>query len=208
MTSALVRIHLVALLLLGAPLDTLVSREHGLPEWYAPGEWEEARQALDALIQDLGLPVRVASGYRSFEVQAEAYARVVGQYGQERADQVIARPGHSEHQLGTAFDLAWAGVPIEWDVPRNRQLWEALSERAHRYGFVLSYPRKESDNWPYSNRWYPLITEVRWEPWHIRYVGVELATAMVDRGYLDPRSSVLPQDFYTPWPGWASDGRR
>jgi D-alanyl-D-alanine carboxypeptidase len=146
------------------------------------------------------MPVQVSSGFRSYRLQEEAYARLISEEGEERANQVIAQPGHSEHQLGTAFDLAWMGLPIEFNDVRNRQLWAALEERAHEFGFVISFPYKQINEWPFNNSWYPVVTEFRWEPWHIRYVGVELATIIYDVGYLDPQSSVLPQDFYEPWP--------
>lgn len=187
-------------MLLGAPSDALVSREHGLPRWYSPGESEQAHLALEHLIDDLGMPVQVSSSFRSYRLQEEAYYRLVVEEGEERANQVIAQPGHSEHQLGTAFDLAWMGLPIEFDDVRNRQLWTALEEHAHEYGFIISFPYKQIDEWPYDNRWYPVVTEFRWEPWHVRYVGEELAEIIYEAGYLNPKSSILPQDFYRPWP--------
>lgn len=196
----LIQFYIVILLLLGAPQDTLVSKEHGLPRWYAPGERQEARLAIDQLIEDLGMPIQVSSGFRSYRLQDEAYRRLVSEEGEERADQVIAKPGHSEHQLGTVFDLAWMGLPIEFDDVRNHQLWEGLEQKSHSYGFVISFPYKQVNEWPYDNQWYPIVTEFRWEPWHIRYVGVELAQLIYDAGYLDPLSTVLPQDFYQPWP--------
>ena len=196
----LATVRLLLVILLGAPLDVQVDRLHGLPPWYAPGESLEARAALERMVQELGMPVEVVSGFRSYEQQREAYRRLVAELGAARADQVIARPGFSEHQLGTAFDLAWAGLPIEWDVPRNRALWQALEQHAHEYGFVISYPRKTIAGWPGDNRWFPGGgTQYRWEPWHVRYVGVELAMAIYQAGYLDPDSPVLPQDFYRPW---------
>ena len=198
--NILFQFYIVILILLGAPTDTLVSREYGLPRWYSPGESAEARAALDLLIENLGMPIDVASGYRSFRLQEEAYLRLLSEEGEERANQVIAQPGHSEHQLGTVYDIAWMGLPIEFNDVRNRQLWTALEERAHEYGFVVSFPHKQIYEWPYDNQWYPVVTEFRWEPWHIRYVGVELAVTIFDAGYLDPLSGVLPKDFYEPWP--------
>jgi hypothetical protein len=65
---------------------------------------------------------------------------------------------------------------------------------------VLSYPLKTIQVWPYDNRIYPLDGEFIYEPWHIRYVGVDLAQEMVEAGYLDPQSAVIPQDFYQIWP--------
>jgi D-alanyl-D-alanine carboxypeptidase len=193
------RFYFILLFLINAPLNTLVDKEHSLPSWYATGVNSEAREALDQLIERTGLLVDVRSDYRSYRDQEDAYLRLRSIEGQERADQVIARPGHSEHQLGTTFDLAWAGLPVEFNDPRNQALWRALEEHAHEFGFVVSYPLKRVGEWPYDNTWYPIVTEFRWEPWHIRYVGVELATRIFNAGYLDPESPILPQDFYEPW---------
>jgi len=199
MVIILLRFYFILLFLLNAPFNTLVDKERGLPAWYAPGVNVEAQAALDQLIESTGFLVDVRSDYRSFRDQEDAYRRLVAEEGPERAGQVIARPGHSEHQLGTTFDLAWAGLPVEFEDPRNQALWKALEEHAHEFGFVISYPLKQVGEWPYDNRWYPVITEFRWEPWHIRYVGVELATQIFRAGYLDPKNPILPQDFYEPW---------
>jgi D-alanyl-D-alanine carboxypeptidase len=195
----ILRFYFILLFLLNAPLNTLVDKEHSLPSWYAPGENFEAREALDGLITEIGYPVDVHSGYRSYRDQEQAYLRLLSEEGKERADQVIARPGYSEHQLGTTFDISWAGLPVEYDDRRNQELWKSIEEHASEFGFVVSYPMKQTGEWPFDNTWYPLITEFRWEPWHIRFVGVELATKIFNAGYLDPASPVLPQDFYEPW---------
>jgi D-alanyl-D-alanine carboxypeptidase len=155
--------------------------------------------SLDQLIQSFRHDVDVVSGFRSYRDQAEVYSRLVSEEGQERAEQVIAKPGHSEHQLGTTFDIAWAGLPVEFMDPRNEQLWDYLQDHAHEFGFIISFPLKHIDEWPYDNQWYPVVTEFRWEPWHIRYVGVDLATIIFQAGYLDPESEILPQEFYEAW---------
>ena len=195
----LLRFYIVLLILIGAPSNTLVDQEHALPTWYSPGVKQEAREALDQLLKNFDHDVDIVSDFRSYRDQMQAYQRLASKEGKERADQVIARPGHSEHQLGTTFDLAWAGLPVEYQDPRNEQLWMYLQEYAHGFGFIISYPLKRINEWPYDNQWYPVVTEFRWEPWHIRYVGVELAILIYQAGYLDPESEVLPQDFYEPW---------
>jgi D-alanyl-D-alanine carboxypeptidase len=197
---SILRFYFILLFLLNAPLDTLVDKEYSLPSWYAPGVNYQAQEALEQLIGRIGFPVEVRSDYRSYRDQKEAYLRMLSEEGSDRANQVIAQPGHSEHQLGTTFDLAWAGLPVEFDDPRNRALWNALEEHSHEYGFVISYPLKRVGEWPYDNSWYPTITEFRWEPWHVRFVGVELATQIFKAGYLDPENPILPQNFYEPWP--------
>ena len=113
---------------------------------------------------------------------------------------VLAHPGHSEHQLGTVLDVVWPGLKPATKDERNEMLFRWLEENAHLYGFVLSFPMKVVEDWPYDNRIYPEVTEFIHEPWHIRYVGEELAQKIYQADYLDPNSPTLPQDFYQPWP--------
>lgn len=199
---ALAELYLILYLLLGPPLNVLVDDEHGLPSWYDPGPhpeavlaWERLREAAEVD----GLRIAIYSGYRAYDDQARLWSRETRK-NPSRAESYAARPGHSEHQLGTAFDVVWPGLHVYSDDPRNDRLFGWLAENAHRYGFVLSYPLRVSETWPYSNRWMPLETEFIYEPWHIRYVGPELATQIYAAGYLDPSSPLLPQDFYRPWP--------
>jgi D-alanyl-D-alanine carboxypeptidase len=189
-------------LLIGPPLDVLVDREHGLPTWHNPGLQQEAFEAWDDLFhagEDDGLKLSIFSDYRSFEDQESVFSREIITYG-DRADLFAARPGHSEHQLGTVFDVTWPGIPLGSTDPRNKKLYSWLEMNAHLYGFVLSYPYKEAEDWPFSNRLLPLVTDYINEPWHIRFVGPELAALIYEAGYLDPRSSLLPQEFFSPWP--------
>jgi D-alanyl-D-alanine carboxypeptidase len=192
----------VLLLLLGAPLDTLIDREHGLPSWYDPGVNEEAMQAWEILktaAESEGLKLILFSEYRSYEYQVDLYDNEVQKRG-EQANLYSARPGHSEHQLGTALDVTWPGVKIGTNDPRNASIYSWLEANAHLFGFVLSFPYKVDDKWPFHNRSMFLVTEFIYEPWHIRYVGVDLAQRIYDAGYLDPASPVIPQDFYRQWP--------
>lgn len=95
-----------------------------------------------------------------------------------RASRYSARPRHSEHQLGTAVDLVLprlnnAFTQNMWGTPELN--W--LSQNAHKYGFVISYPQNRES-----------ITGYTAEPWHFRYIGEEYATALYDQGYLNPTS--------------------
>lgn len=198
----LLQLYVALLLLAGAPLDMLVDSEHGLPAWYDPGMRDETLMAWDAMqtaASKDGLKITIFSGYRSFEYQAELYARETMEMGGQ-APLYITRPGHSEHQLGTAIDVAWPGVALGVNDVRNDRLYTWLNDNAHRFGFVISYPYKTSDTWPYHNRWMPVVTEFIYEPWHLRYIGISLTQAIYDAGYLDPGSDVTPQDFYRVWP--------
>lgn len=104
--------------------------------------------------QQAGHALRIESAYRSYREQERLFATI------KEAGRA-ARPGHSEHQLGTTVDLRLpTGAAITW-----------LAEHAAEHGFALSYPAGKQR-----------LTGYRPEPWHIRYVGRELATVLVERG--------------------------
>lgn len=198
----LIDLYIVMHLILGAPLNTLVDRDHGLPRWYDPGLQEAASEAFlemkgAAILDDVKL--EIFSGYRSYAYQQEVFQRE-STLQPESANFYLAHPGHSEHQLGTALDVVWPGLHVDSKDPRNLRAFDWLEMNAHIYGFVLSYPLKTIQVWPYDNRIYPLDGEFIYEPWHIRYVGVDLAQEMVEAGYLDPQSAVIPHAFYQIWP--------
>lgn len=189
-------------LLLGAPLNVLVDGAHQLPAWYAPGLNDEAVAALEnmqTLAESEGIKLSIFSAYRSFDEQTEVFAREEN-VNSDQTGFTVATAGYSEHQLGTTFDVVWPGLLPESKDLRNESLYGWMENRAHQFGFVLSYPLRTDPTWPYSNRFVPLITEFIYEPWHIRYVGFDLAREIHRSGYLDPTSRILPQEFYEPWP--------
>ncbi|MDQ3990770.1 MAG: M15 family metallopeptidase, partial [Actinomycetota bacterium] len=118
-----------------------------------------------------GHPVEPTFAYRSFELQASVFQTWVDQVGRERALDVAARPGHSEHQLGTSVDFrsrAERSVDRAWgETPAGR--W--MQDNAPRFGFVLSYPRGAKARTCYT-----------YEPWHFRYFGPERAADIVASG--------------------------
>jgi D-alanyl-D-alanine carboxypeptidase len=109
--------------------------------------------------REAGLTLLASSAYRSYNNQAQIYTRIVGQMGQEAADRESARPGHSQHQLGLALDF---GSITDAFAQTAEGRW--LSANASRFGWSLSYPDG-----------YEEITGYRWESWHYRYVGKDLA---------------------------------
>ncbi|MGY2127979.1 M15 family metallopeptidase [Blastococcus sp. SYSU DS0617] len=133
----------------------------------------EAAQAIAGLQAEAaaaGLDVAVQSAYRSFERQQGLFANSVARFGTEGAEQRSARPGYSEHQTGLAVDVGGGGCDIErcfGDTPEGR--WVAAN--AHRSGFLVRYPAGSEQ-----------ITGFQYEPWHLRYVGPELATEMHEAG--------------------------
>jgi D-alanyl-D-alanine carboxypeptidase len=170
-----------------APLD----KEHALPRDCAPAELAAvpvraaytASQRLEpralaafmamvdaAAVQGHELVVR--SSYRSWQEQEITFHSHVLRRGLERASQVSAPPGHSEHQLGTTADITNADVGYRLtrefgETPAGR--W--LAENAWQYGFVLSYPGGAEE-----------VTGYLYEPWHYRWVGQEAAAAVRESG--------------------------
>jgi D-alanyl-D-alanine carboxypeptidase len=124
-------------------------------------------------------PLVLVSGYRSYARQAELFAEEADKVGDVEARKTTARPGHSEHQLGTTIDVLALGngdlVPEFADTSTGR--W--LSANAYRYGFVLSYPDASSERSCYS-----------YEPWHLRYVGRDIAAQIHESG-VTPREWML-----------------
>jgi zinc D-Ala-D-Ala carboxypeptidase len=118
-----------------------------------------------------GTPLSIIAAYRSHAQQADLYERRVDELGSSEAGSRVARPGHSEHQLGTTIDVTTEGetdVDQSWGATPHGQ-WVAT--HAHEYGFLLSYPLDGEDRTCYD-----------YEPWHLRYVGRELASNVIDSG--------------------------
>ena len=147
----------------------IANKTYALPADYAPDVDPEAQAAFDdmaAAAQAEGLNLFVVSGYRSYDYQSTLYDSYVAQYGQEAADRFSARPGHSEHQTGLAFDVNTIDDSFA-DTPE----YEWLKEHCVEYGFIIRYPDgKES------------VTGYKFEPWHIRYLGKDTAKAVDDTG--------------------------
>lgn len=132
----------------------------------------EALRRLVAAAHAEGLQLVVSSAYRSYQTQVATFNYWVRVLGEARAARVSARPGHSEHQLGTTVDLTSPRVNYQLSeafgqTPEGR--W--LQANAHRFGFVMSYPAGQEE-----------ITGYDYEPWHYRYVGVEVATWVHEAG--------------------------
>ncbi|PAE06163.1 D-alanyl-D-alanine carboxypeptidase [Terribacillus saccharophilus] len=128
-------------------------------------EAAEALEDLFAASQKDGMELVAASGYRSEARQKEIYENNVATQGQEETDKVSSRPGRSEHQTGLAIDLTSAEMALaleETFIETDEGKW--LAEHAHEYGYIIRYPEGKSD-----------ITGYSYEPWHIRYVGKDLA---------------------------------
>ncbi len=112
-----------------------------------------------------GLDLLVLSGYRSFHTQASLKSSYKVTYG-SGANKFSADQGYSEHQLGTTLDFTNSKIGAVLSGFDKTSEYKWLQENAHKYGFILSYPKDNS---------YYIF-----EPWHWRYVGVELATKLYD----------------------------
>jgi len=174
----------------------LVNREHGLETNFSPSDLrrlnvldytgspattmymrDTAARAVENLFQaasdEAGLVLLARSAYRSYEEQGQLYDDLVNQLGYVEANRMVGLPGHSEHQTGLALDVAayassYIGVPFGYTTHSQ---W--LAENAHRFGFIIRYPEgREAE------------TGVMFEPWHIRYVGVEAATEIYENNWI------------------------
>jgi D-alanyl-D-alanine carboxypeptidase len=126
--------------------------------------------AMFAAASAAGQPIHADSGYRSYSYQVSVHGSAVARLGAEAADIGSARPGYSEHQTGWAVDVGGDGCEIATCFGTT-PAGEWVAANAYRYGFIVRYPQGEQ-----------AITGYEYEPWHIRYVGVQLATAMHARG--------------------------
>lgn len=147
----------------------VVNKTYALPADYAPGVDDEAKAAFEKMQADAAdedLNIYISSGYRSYDYQAELYQRYVNKDGKAEADRYSARAGHSEHQTGLAFDLN----TIDNSFAETKEgKW--VLRNCYKYGFIIRYPADKED-----------VTGYMWEPWHIRYLGVETAKAVYDSG--------------------------
>lgn len=115
--------------------------------------------------QAAGLTIVVDSAYRSYEDQAATFDGWAARLGHDGALLRAARPGHSEHQLGTAIDVTspgWSGRFGDWAVEATEGAW--MAAHAWEYGFVMSFPADGQEDTCYG-----------YEPWHYRWIGREAA---------------------------------
>lgn len=168
----------------------VVNKQRPLPDTYEPGtliapnmklRWaahaesmqvsQQIAPALEQMYkasQTAGLDFMLISGFRSFATQKDLYEGFVRTQGQAEADRISAKPGTSEHQTGLVVDLGRADKTCELETcfgDTAEGKW--LAAHAHEYGFIIRYPKgKEA------------IVGYQYEPWHVRYVGPELAAEL------------------------------
>ncbi|PHV71882.1 hypothetical protein CS063_03165 [Sporanaerobium hydrogeniformans] len=112
------------------------------------------------------------SGYRSYKRQNTLYNQYIKRYGKKYTDTVSAQAGKSEHQTGLAIDVSAKSVGYDLTTRFGMtQEGKWLAQNAYRYGFIIRYPKGKEQ-----------ITGYSYEPWHIRYVGTELAEHIYKTG--------------------------
>ena len=129
--------------------------------------WPHLKMMLD-VAKSAGMTLYVKSAFRSFDEQANIKSEYSVTYGAGTANQFSADQGYSEHQLGTTVDFITTGLGGQLDGFDKTSAYQWLLKEAYKYGFVLSYPA--------GNSYYIF------EPWHWRFVGIELAKSLHDRG--------------------------
>lgn len=148
----------------------IANKTYGLPEDYAPGDLTDEVKAAFEVLQSAaakeGLNLYISSGYRSYTRQQTLYNNYVSKDGKEKADTYSARAGHSEHQSGLCFDLNTIDDSFA-NTPESK--W--LEKHAQEYGFIIRYPKGKEPQ-----------TGYQYEPWHLRYLGVDLATKVYNSG--------------------------
>ncbi len=147
----------------------LVNKTYGLPSNFGSGNDATAYAALVELqnaASKEGHELPLLSGYRSYATQKNTFNYWCDLYGVEYAQNVSARPGHSEHQTGLAFDVASLKSSFG-----NTEAGKWLASHCAEYGFILRYPKNKTH-----------ITGYYYEPWHIRYVGKEHSIPIMNQG--------------------------
>lgn len=148
----------------------IVNKTYSIPSTYFPGDiTSETRSNMNRMFADassIGLNIYLSSGFRSYNTQKIIYNNYVSRDGKEMADTYSARPGHSEHQTGLAFDVNQINDTFIGTPEAN---W--LSDNAWKYGFILRYPKGKTNE-----------TGYKYESWHFRYVGLELAKKLYNDG--------------------------
>ncbi len=143
--------------------------------WYAYGTdpklRKEAYQQFVAMYNAAkkdGQDIIINSSYRDYKYQEKIYNDYVNTMGQAETDAVAARPGFSEHQTGFTVDVTTYGANEDTFETTEEFAW--LQDNAHKYGFILRYPKGKE-----------YITGYNYESWHYRYIGEEAATEVHNR---------------------------
>ncbi len=139
--------------------------------WQLRGDCLAALVALCDAARAEGHELYLKSGYRSYYKQAVMYENRLEKYGYD--DGWVTKPGASDHQTGLGCDVVpknWTDRGMNEDMAREEET-QWMAANCARFGFILRYPEDKE-----------AVTEINYEPWHLRYVGVEVATYIMDNG--------------------------
>lgn len=175
-------------------LDLWVDKYRNLPAKYYPNDLKQVKkkycsrslklrsEACDAFetmceaaIED-GIRLIAVSAFRDYEYQDKVYYRyytkkmTINEYTTTR-DRVSARAGHSEHQSGFAVDVGCDEDSLLEESFENTKAGIWIAKNCVKYGFILRYPKGKEH-----------ITGYKYEPWHFRYLGHDLAKRVHDSG--------------------------
>jgi len=204
-----------------APADSgllwLVNQDNPLPPDFTPSNlvthqgirlypaaYTAYTQMLTAMKADGGTHgLQLISAYRPYDYQREIFDRKVASLipeghdadtVEELASHTVQRPGASEHQTGLALDVTISGYLTEDFAATKAGQW--LAANSHRFGFIVRYPQHKTE-----------ITEIIYEPWHLRYVGVPHASIMHENDLtLEEYAQFIAGGMYIHWDG-CEDGR-
>lgn len=176
----------------------LINKFYALPEGYVPADLvpldkyacvqgedfscqdveqiELRKEVYDAYIEFCdaaskeNINIRAIAGYRSYDYQAGLWNYNASVYGEAYADEYYARPGQSEHNSGLCVDITFNGY--NYNEIENYDGYEWILNNAHKYGFILRYPKDKVD-----------VTRYGYESWRFRYVGKEAAKVIYDNDW-------------------------
>ena len=172
-------------------LLVIVNKEFAVSENYEPNDMveidgvlstnqnlkvkKEAYQAYKKMLaaaQEAGLNFSICSAYRSYDLQKSLYDNSLATNGKEYTEKMFAYPGKSEHHTGYAIDVT--SPSMNWGLSQDfvddpDGAW--ITEHCSEYGFIIRYPKGKEE-----------ITGYMYEPWHIRYVGIEVAKYITQNG--------------------------
>ena len=126
---------------------------------------KDAYEAFKTMVdkaKEENITLLAGSGYRSYQYQSDLYNNYVKKDGLQEAETYSARPGYSEHQTGLAIDVK--GANNEY-INEGDKEYNYLINNSYKYGYIVRYPKDKEK-----------ITGYIFEPWHVRYVGVDVAT--------------------------------
>jgi len=144
---------------------------------YINKEAYEAYLNMKSDIEKEGLNIRIISAYRSYDYQESLYDKYLQKENQKIVDTYSARPGFSEHHTGLAIDIDNEKLDFNKFYLTKEFLW--MQDNAYKYGFIMRYPKDKEK-----------ITGYKYEPWHYRYVGKEIAE------YIKKHNSSFEEYYY------------